>query len=310
MGLATMYYFRPKKDTLLKPSSVQSFFIYTFKNQILFKNPFELFLKKNRYWINGELSYYIYPYQYYGQGISIDAEDFDAYSTKYLKFELNALKEWKPKLYFGPSVFSDYYFEVNIPEGGKLESGQIYGINGGTVFGIGPTFILDHRDNIYAPHGGYFMEARALFYEKQFLGDYSFTDLTLDLRKYFYPGQSWETGIQFYHQTILGEAPFYNLAQLGDNQMMRGYYGGAYRDQNMTALQGEVRHRILGRVIGSAFAGMGSITSTPMEFEKMLGSYGIGLRYEINKKERVRIRIDYARGYKQDGIYIDINEAF
>lgn len=310
MGVATMYYFRPGKDTLLKPSSFQSFFIYTFKNQVLFKNPYELFLNKNKYWINGELSYYIYPYQYYGQGVNIDATSFDAYSANYIRFELNALKEVQSKLYIGPSLMSDNYLNVKILDGGRLASDQIYGIKGGKLLGIGGTFILDHRDNIYAPRGGYFFETKAIFYENSVIGDYQFSDITLDLRKYFYLNNEWETGLQFYHQSITGNAPFYNLAQMGDNQIMRGYYGGAYRDQNMSAIQGELRHDIFGRVIGSAFAGMGTVTNHPMEIKKMLGSYGVGLRYEINRKERVRIRIDYARGYKQDGIYIDINEAF
>ena len=91
---------------------------------------------------------------------------------------------------------------------------------------------------------------------------------------------------------------------------MRGYYEGAYRDHHQTVLQTEMRHYLFKRVLVSAFGGVGSISENFGQYEKLLGSYGVGLRYEINSKEKIRIRVDYARGANTSGFYININEAF
>lgn len=309
-GLATMYHFRLDKDSLSRPSNMQSVFIYTLEKQVLFTNPFDLFLKKEKYWFNGEMGFYIYPYHYYGEGPNISTSTYESYSANYMSFEVNALKKLSDRFYMGPTVFYDHYFKVEIQEGGMLESGNVTGIVPDKVFGLGGSLIYDRRDNLFSPREGYYLEGRALFYENEWIGGYQFTDMYVDARKYFHLDNQWETGFQLYHQSILGEAPFYNLAQLGNSRIMRGYYSGAYRDNHLTAIQTEVRHYLLKRVVVSAFGGLGSVSDDFLQYDKILGNYGIGLRYEVNSRERIRIRFDYARGHQSDGFYINVNEAF
>ncbi len=60
----------------------------------------------------------------------------------------------------------------------------------------------------------------------------------------------------------------------------------------------------------AAFGGVGSVSENFGSYAKLLGSYGVGLRYEINQKEHIRIRLDGARGDHTDGFYINTSEAF
>ena len=309
-GVAGMFYFRTSEDSLSKPSNFQSVLIYTLENQVLITFPYNLFFHEDKLWMKGEISYYIYPYQYYGIGSDVDLNKFETYTADFFRLESNALFQAKPDLYLGPTLFFDKYFLIATDDAGELQSNQITGINGGNVFGIGATAIYDKRNNIFAPSAGYYLEGRILKYEKALIGEYSFTDIYIDARKYYSPLNKTELAFNFFHQTILGNPPFYNLALLGGGKQMRGYYDGGYRDNHQTILQTEMRRYLSKRIIISAFGGLGSISDQLGAYEKLLGSYGVGLRYEINSKEKIRIRLDYARGANTSGFYININEAF
>lgn len=310
-GVAGIVYFRPKNEAQnLKPSNVQSILIYTLERQVLITAPYNFFLKAEEYWLNGQFEYNIYPYEYYGTGTDISQDEFETYTANFVRLELNALKQIKKDVYLGPTVFMDNYFSIETDPDGELSENEILGIRPNTVFGLGLSFTLDRRNNIFSPVDGYYLDSRLLVYEEKVLGDYGFGDLYVDMRKYFHPFDTYEAGIQFYHQTILGTPPFYNYALLGGGKLMRGYYKGAYRDNHQAVLQGEIRRYLFNRIILSAFGGMGSVSDTFFGYNKLLGSYGLGLRFEINKEEHLRIRLDYARGLNTDGIYININEAF
>lgn len=309
-GVAGMYYFRTSTDSLARPSNFQTILIYTLQKQVLITFPYNFFLKKDKWWVKGEWAYYVYPYNFYGIGAKVNLDTYEPYTANYLHLETNALLQAYPDLFIGPTLLFDKYFKIDLEEGGSLQTNQTTGINAGNVFGAGFTVIYDKRNNLFAASGGHYLEARVLQYTNKFVGDYRFTDMYLDVRKYFAPFDKTELGLQFYHQSILGNPPFFNLAQMGGSSQMRGYYDGGYRDNHQTVLQTEIRRYILNRIVLSAFGGLGSVTKEIGKYEKILGSYGVGIRYEMNKNEKLRIRLDYARGANTSGFYININEAF
>ena len=47
-----------------------------------------------------------------------------------------------------------------------------------------------------------------------------------------------------------------------------------------------------------------------IRFNAIKYSYGLGLRYTINRKDHLNIRLDYAKGPGTSGIYFTIGEAF
>lgn len=309
VGGAGLYYFETG-NTENRLSSLQFAAIYTFKNQLLINNPFQYFDKKDKYWLSGEASYYIFPFNYYGRGTAINLDEFETYEARYLRFRLQALRQIKKKRYFGPRLWVDHYFAIDTDPSGALQSGEILGSEPGTVSGAGAAGIIDERNNIFSPSKGYYIEFSALRYSSAFASDFNFTNFTIDLRKYYEGANRDELGMQFFHNSTIGNVPFNYLARLGGSRTNRGYYEGAYNDTNYTSMQAEYRHYFFNRIIGAAFVGAGTVYPRIGDIDEVLPSVGFGFRYELKKKEKIRIRLDFAFGKDTFGFYLDFNEAF
>jgi outer membrane translocation and assembly module TamA len=119
-------------------------------------------------------------------------------------------------------------------------------------------------------------------------------------------------------QTIGGDAPpFYVLPQLGNDELMRGYYTGRYRDKSLLAGQAELRYRFSPRLGLAGFAGGGNVYGTGETWLTALKpSYGAGFRYFFDVERGLSVRIDYGIGEKrpgeerQKGVYLSLGEAF
>lgn len=94
---------------------------------------------------------------------------------------------------------------------------------------------------------------------------------------------------------------------------MRSYFTGRYRDKFYSAIQLEYRQyfwRKLGFVV---FGGLGDVAQEFIKFDftELKYSYGMGLRFLFNKKQKINLRMDF--GFGQDGnsgVYFGIEEAF
>jgi len=103
------------------------------------------------------------------------------------------------------------------------------------------------------------------------------------------------------------------MGLLGGAASMRGYYLGRYRDKDMITLQAEYRWvPVLWRLGLAAFAGLSDVAPTLGGFD--LGnfkySYGLGLRFVIDPKQRLHLRLDFGFGKNSSGIYFTAAEAF
>ena len=99
-------------------------------------------------------------------------------------------------------------------------------------------------------------------YAPDFFGGDNFTgsQIKLDLRNFVSLAPKVVLGVQGIFYTIQSKkTPFYLLQQLGNDQMMRGYYSGRYRDENLMAAQAEIRYRFMNRFGIVAFAGTGKV---------------------------------------------------
>ena len=104
--------------------------------------------------------------------------------------------------------------------------------------------------------------------------------------------------------------PWPMLARLGGGQRMRGYYEGRYTDNDLVAVQLELRQRIWRRIGCTVWGGAGNVFAdfASWRWSHTLPNYGFGLRWEL--KKRVNIRLDYGFGRKTGGFLLNINEAF
>ncbi|MCK5453025.1 MAG: hypothetical protein KAJ16_01620, partial [Calditrichia bacterium] len=94
---------------------------------------------------------------------------------------------------------------------------------------------------------------------------------------------------------------------------MRGYFEGRYRDLTYGMMQLEYRQYFWWRLGFIVFGGIGDVAEDLLQvkFEDLKYSYGLGLRYLFNKKEKVNLRLDLGIGQDgNSGIYFGIEEAF
>ncbi|MCR5887400.1 hypothetical protein LRS06_06320 [Hymenobacter sp. J193] len=95
--------------------------------------------------------------------------------------------------------------------------------------------------------------------------------------------------------------------------MMRGIYEGRFRDRQLLAAQVELRQQLFWRLRGVVFGSAGQVQPQVTDFRP--GEFnlagGAGLRIDVNRQDRLSIRIDYGVGSGQSsGLYFAFNEAF
>lgn len=310
---ALMYRRFNQKDTISPMSLAGLSFIYTLNDQVLFSMPFKIFLKQDNYRINGEISYYRYPYFFAGIGNNNDLKYEEDYGANFPRFSITGLKKFKKRIYTGPKLFYQNTTITAVETGGLLDTLNIAGAAGSVTTGIGWELEYDARDFIYAPTKGYYANASFLGFNDVMGGNFNYNLFTVDLRKYFNLGKNHIVGIHGHSSSIFGEAPFNKLSQLGGDKIMRGYRKGEFRDNHLMASQLEYRTPIWYFFGFTAFAGTGAVANSIKEFNTdfLHYSYGGGFRLAFNKKERIHIRFDYARGdNNRQQFYLTFAESF
>lgn len=94
---------------------------------------------------------------------------------------------------------------------------------------------------------------------------------------------------------------------------MRGYQEGRYVDRDMLATQIEYRKNFKDSRLGAvAFIGTGDVYRNVNEFQfgNLKPNFGAGIRYKLDKKENLNIRLDWGFGSGTNSFYLGIAEAF
>jgi len=196
---------------------------------------------------------------------------------------------------------------------GLLENGNYTGEDGGVISGIGLVGQLDTRDYIFNPTKGVFMETEIFANAKFTQSNFTYQRFALDFAKYVRIKQDHTLAFHINTAMILGDPIFYDLLYFGSPKLMRGFQDRRFKDKNILVLQGEYRFPIYKWVQGVSFLSGGTVAASYSEiFENDYKiSFGAGLRIVLNKKDRVRLRLDYGRTINEGGaIYITINNAF
>ena len=190
---------------------------------------------------------------------------------------------------------------------------------GGTVVYLGLSQSYDTRNSNNYPTKGFF--GRITYqYAPDFFGGQNFTgsQVKLNVRNFWSLAPKLVLGVQGLYYTIQGNhTPFYLLPQMGNDEMMRGYYNGRYRDENLLAAQAEIRYRFMNRFGIVAFAGGGKVFANGnFSLQNLKPNYGLGGRYFFDTAKGLSVRVDYGMGEKiagekrQSGFYISLAEAF
>ena len=295
-----------------RPSSISPLVIYTAENQFRALVKSEIYLKNNNYRVEAEIKFEKFPNKFFGIGSRTRETDEEMYTSKSINFQLSVLKKLVKGFNIGPGYhFMDWVIPI-VEADGQLASGTIAGSKRGTISGVSLILNRDTRDHIFSPRQGDFFKLDARVYPK-FLGStFEFTTFTLDLRKYFNLFASQVFAVQALVKIQTGTVPFLNLAQIGGQYTMRGYFEGRFRDKNLLVFQAEYRVPVVWRLGLVGFAGFGNVAEkfNQLDLGRLKSSYGFGLRYLFSKTEKIQLRFDFGFGEGSSGFYASIYEAF
>jgi outer membrane protein assembly factor BamA len=301
---------RDKERT--RASTVWAFGTYNLAKQFQVVVKPEIYFERNRFFLSGNLRYERTPQKFFGVGNGMPSTAEESYTPRIMTVQAGVKKKFLGHLFAGILYDFEQMTMEKVEPGGILDSGSVAGSRGGLLSGFGVSLDWDTRDGVLYPRKGAFFQLSADTYGALTGSDFAFTGLKLDCRQYFLVAPDQVLALQVYVRSTSGEVPFYKLALLGGETLMRGYYKGRFRDKNILAVQAEYRVLVTKRIGVVGFAGLADVFPGFAEFKLKTIKYsvGTGFRYIVDKREGTTLRLDMAWGKASFGLYFTAQEAF
>lgn len=303
-----------KSDTASRTSNMQAIILYSLKKQFIAAINGAQYFKNEKYILNEQMSYSSFPDKFWGLGKHSPDSAEEDYNFKQYYIYLHLMRHLGNNLYIGLVFENQKLLEVDYKQGGVFDQQQVDGRTPYKIAGLGLSITYDDRNNAFAPDRGNFAQLYFNRFDKALSSDYEYTNFVIDLRKFIPIGKKNVLALQAYSYTNLGDrVPLRSLATLGGMSSMRGFYDGRYRDKQQLVLQSEIRHSFNKRFGIVGFGNIGDVGHNIGDFsyKDLKYTYGAGLRYSINKSEKLNLRLDYGIGPgKNHGLYFELGEAF
>lgn len=316
LGVSTLKLFYAKGDTLNRLSELQAFTFFTFKAQYGLVLENAIYGDQDEWFFLGETKIQRFPLSYYGIGPNTPGANPALVDAFQISFRQRVLRKVRKNFFIGPEIDYQLLSGVNFEQ---PQEGMPYTIprggQGTNNLGLGMGIVYDDRHNVLNVRKGRFGEIAYLNYIKGFGSDFGFGGVNVDFRSYHPIGQNNVLAWQVKGQFMNGEVPFNQLALLGGDRLMRGYYLGRFRDTHLISAQAEYRilpfafsKRLGAAVFASAGAVAPGLNAFQMRHTRVAG--GFGLRYLLFPKKDIYLRFDL--GFTKEGtnLYIFNGEAF
>lgn len=311
-GATVLAVWEPAARLATRPASLTAVVLRTAKQQTRVRMEAEHWSRGNNRRLAGALQWQRFPLPYYGIGDRTSDSDEEIFTPKGTEMTLTFHQRVAGAWYVTGGV---RHLDQRIApdSAGVLRTGSVLGSAGGTITEWSTGVTTDSRDNLFAPRAGRWLQ---LSYARSVGGvwsDYAYGTLRLDARHYRAVATEHVLATQVQVVGIDGAAPFDQLALVGNSDIMRGYARGRYRDRWLAAAQTEYRSPVRHRVGGVLFAGAGLSAPALDAFgnRRLLPTYGAGLRFQLDQRQRTGVRADYGRGRDgASGLYIGFNQAF
>jgi len=315
-GISALLVYHARKDTSNRLSEVSTFSFLTLEGQYGLWMDHALYSHRNDWFFLGRLRYQRFPLKYYGIGPNTPREYAAVVDGNFLLLRERILRRIYRSLYAGLEVdyqqlsrtqfrWAENQSEPVLPRGGQ----------GSSNLGLGVGLVYDQRHNVLNVREGFFGELAWLGYRQRWGSAFDFEAAFIDMRYFLPTVRSEVLAFQFYSVLTRGDVPFNQLALMGGETIMRGYYTGRYRDQNLTAAQVEYRWLpfAFSRRWGAAlFLGAGLVDPDllPARTDHIRLAGGGGLRFLLFPRKDIYTRIDLAFTREGTGAYFYIGEAF
>jgi hypothetical protein len=315
-GFSGLYVRYAKGDTSNRLSEINAFTFYTLQNQ--FGGFFEhaIYSDKNKWFFLGKLKFQSFPLYYYGIGPTTLNQKLARVDAFQIQIKERLLRKVYKSIYAGLEFDFQHLGNVNFKD---YNESTLYekplGHEGSTNFGLGVGVLFDNRHNVLNVREGLFAELAFLHYEQKFGSEFTFTSIFTDFRYFHTIKKRNVLAFQYLGHYSLGNPPFNQMALMGGEMMMRGYYTGRYRDRNIVAFQAEYRmlpFKFANRFGATIFASTGAVSHTITDFKRshLVYSGGAGIRFLLFPKKDIWTRLDFAITEEGYGFYLFIGEAF
>jgi hypothetical protein len=308
-------------DTADRKTRVSNLFAYasvTTKGQERFSLSTNYWTPQNKHYYTASIGYQNSPLNFYGIGNDTRRADADHINEKRFKANFTNQKLLGHDIYIGYALGGFNYSYTDKNDGILTSSPLVEDKKGGAGLIAGLSFIYDTRNsNTYATSGMVITTHFNLMHGVLGNNSYAGGFFNMEGSRFFSLSRKLVLGLDIQEQSLTGgRSPFYLMPQLGNDEMMRGYYSGRFRDKNLLAGQTELRYRINPRFGVAGFAGTGEVFRSGFSFSGLKPDYGAGIRYFFDVDKGLCIRLDYGIGQKpagesrQTGIYIALGQSF
>ncbi len=314
-GISALYVYYMNRDTSNRLSELNLFTFVTLEQQYGLWLDHALYGDDSKWFFLGKIRLQQFPLFYYGIGPEITGEELARIDAGTLSIRERILRRITGNLYLGLETDFTRLSSVGVTNLTSDTFDPPAGAQPYTNFGLGLGLVYDNRHNVLNVRKGFFGEAGFLRYDNRWGSDYEFTSYFLDARYYRPMAKNQVLASQLYFTDVVGDAPFNQLALMGGESLMRGYYTGRYRDKTLLAVQAEYRFLpfpFSKRWGAAAFMGMGTVGDRfkNLDFEHLKAAGGAGVRFLLFPNKDIYTRFDVAFSEDGPGYYFFIGEAF
>lgn len=316
IGMSSLFMYYANRDTNNRLSEVNGFVFYTLEKQYGGIIEHALYSDQNKWFSLGKFKFQSFPLSYYGIGPTTPNKKLARVDAFLFQSKERLLRKVYKSVYLGLEVDFQHLGNVNFVDYDTTVSYvKPNGHEGSTNFGLGLGLLYDNRHNVLNVRHGFFSELAFIHYSPTIGSDHEFTSIFSDVRWFMPIRKRNVLAAQAVGQFSYGDPPFNQLALIGGENIMRGYYLGRFRDRNLMAAQLEYRMlplKFAKRWGASVFAGTGMVYNKLNAFESdhLLLAGGAGVRFLLFRKKDVWVRLDLAFTSEGNGLYIFIGEAF
>jgi outer membrane protein assembly factor BamA len=314
-GLAGSYFFKLKHDSITRTSSFKGVTFFTVRKQLVFAAEGNIFFPSEKYILHTIASVSRFPDKFWGLGNTTPASNLENYAISQVDIYPQLLRKVYRNFFVGIGYEYQTVFEFDYNADGQslFDKEEITGRKGGHISGTSFILSWDTRNNAFSPSRGFYAQYLFGMYPGFLGSQFNFTTQNWDVRKYFPLRNNRVLAMQFNMIITNGNVPIRNMANIGSNSFMRGYYEGRFTDLDLMAVQAEYRTPVWKRLGVVFFAGAGKVGSRfpdLIDFSHIKPSVGVGLRFSLNSREKLNLRVDAGFGQQSQGTYINVGEAF
>jgi hypothetical protein len=311
-GIYYLQLLRPFKDSLTRTSNTETFLSVTEKHQYIFEFNETILFRHDKFILRGSSILSSYNEYFYGIGNDIDVRRRELINLNFYQNTQRLTRVFHKKFYAGLQYQFYKTWDIRESSDSLLSRSTALGKSGSITSGAGPVLLYDSRDNVIYSSKGLYVDVSALFAQRSLGSEYSYTNFTVDVRKFK----------KFYRNNIIafqgllnfnwGQVPFRQLALMGSDILMRGYYMGTYRDKIMLCGQTELRlpvYKFIGIIL---FTAVGEVQQKveQLNIDDIRVTYGFGLRLMLIKHEKVNVGGELGFSRNTKALYLGSGESF